>query len=146
MSDDSRTDLIMRQMGFGPDDEGPLVSKLRGEMARQVHEHGLIRRSAGTWAPEHGLAGMNLSQEERARAFLEVEWIIARGYTSEVRCLDRPFGWRYNFKRDKWKYEIAWSDILVWLGDRWRLFRLDCRVGWDRLRGIRNPYARKATP
>jgi hypothetical protein len=136
MSGDDRTNKIMRNMGFADDDEGPLVLKLRGEIARQVHEHGLVNRSAGTWAPEHGLAGMKLSQEERARAILEMEWSIARGYTSEVRCLDRPWGKKIDVRTT---FYVNWDD--TWCGDRWRSFKMDVRIAWDRLRGIRNPYS-----
>jgi hypothetical protein len=134
-------DEMMGHMGFAPTDTGPNVTNLRKIVARQMSE-GMVNRSAGTWAPEHGPAGMNLPAEERARAFLEIEWAMAQGYSCEVKCIDRPFGWRFYFKEDKWRYEIKWSRIPVWLGDRWRSIVLDAKVLGDRLRGKHNPYAR----
>jgi hypothetical protein len=142
MNANDRTDVIMKRMGFEPSDEGRMVSRLRGEIARQVHEHGLVNRSAGTWAPEYGPAGMFLGSEERARAFLEMEWSLARGYSSEVKCLDRPWGRKRDLKKGRTYYFVDWKDIPVWFGDRWRSFKMDLRIAFDRLRGIRNPYSR----
>lgn len=138
-------DQMMARMGFSPTDNGRYVTDLRKLVRRQISE-GMINRSAGSWAPEHGLGGMRLPAEERARAFLEMEWELAQGHSYEVKCFDRPFGWRYHLKRDQWRYEIVFSKIPAWLGDRWRSFRMTLRARGSRLLGNRNPYARSAAP
>lgn len=70
-------DEMMAGMGFATSDIGPNVTELRVIVGHQI-DNGLINRSAGTWAPEHGPAGMKLSAEERAAAFLEVESAIEK--------------------------------------------------------------------
>lgn len=75
---------IMWQMGFYPQDSGgPNVTKLRGMIARQI-ENGLVGASAGTWAPECGPAGMKLSPEERAAAWIELQEAIDAGHYTEL--------------------------------------------------------------
>jgi hypothetical protein len=142
MTNVDRAETIMTRMGFSDSDNGPMVSELRNEIVEQVRDRGLVSRSAGTWAPECGPAGRNLSAEERARAHLEVEWALSHGYCSEMKCLDRPWGKRINVRTMKRTYYIVWDDLPVWAGDRWRSAKMKARIAWDRLRGIRNPYAR----
>ena len=142
MTDDERTEAIMARMGFRPDDDGPMVTALRKEMRHQVQDHGLVNRSGGSWAPQYGFNGMLLPPEQRARAFLEVEWSLAQGYHCEVKCMDRPWGKRTDVRTMKRTYFVKLDDVPVWLRDRWRSFLLDIRIRWDKLRGIRNPYSR----
>lgn len=76
-------DQMMAVMGFSPDDVGPNVSELRSTIAKQL-DNGLIWRSAGTWSPECGPAGMKLSPEQRAEAFLEIDKAVAEGRCTTI--------------------------------------------------------------
>lgn len=145
MNDEERTNFIMVRMGFAPADVGQNVSALRKEIGRQVREHGLTDRSDGTWAPEHGPRGMKLSAEDRARAFLELEWELAQGHYCKQSIIDPPFGWRCDLLRKKWRYEIVFSDVPTWIGDCWRSGWLSLRV-WFKRRVLRrrNPYSTSA--
>lgn len=80
-------DDIMWGMGFTAAQKGPNVTKLRSIMAKQI-ENGLKFHSAGTWALEHGPAGMKLSPEERAAAFIEVQEAIDAGQYTELDFAD----------------------------------------------------------
>lgn len=138
-----KTRAIMYRMGFSEADTGPMVTELRTLIKRQVSQ-GLVNRSAGTWAPEHGLAGMKLSPEERARVFLEVEWELEQLHSCEVKCMDPVWGWKYDFKKEKWKFFFRGDRLIPKVGDGWRQFRMDCRVFWNkRVLGRANPYARR---
>lgn len=137
---------IFQRMGFSISNQGPYVYELYKTIEKQV-EKGLINRSAGTWAPEHGRAGMRLDPEERARAFLEMDWEIANGYTCLMNCIDRPFGWKYYLNKDTkaWtkRYEIRWKYIPSWLGDRFRSYGLSWKsFFYKKVLGRTNPYRR----
>lgn len=116
---------IMLDMGFPESEQGPYVTELRKVIAEQV-SHGLVRRSGGTWAPEcfDEKGAWTISHEDRARAFLEVEWEMKHGHTAEVKNLDG--GWDYPLSK---------------LGDLWRRLLMDLRVWRDKvLLGRVNPY------
>lgn len=131
---------IMLRMGFAASDNGPYVTELRQSIKQQVAD-GLVNRSGGTWAPEYGPAGMLLPTEERARAFLQMDWEVAQNNHCEMRCLDRPFGWKYNIKADTKHYEIKWRRMPAYFGDRWRSFKLSMRVFYTkRILRRKNPY------
>ena len=111
-------DEMMARMGFTATDTGPHVTDLRKLVARQMSE-GMTNRSAGTWAPgDH-------SAEDRAQAFLEMEWAIQQGHCYEVRNLDS-----------------GWSRPASMIGDWFRLMGFHFRKMRSRLLGRRNPYAR----
>lgn len=80
-------DEMMYEMGFLSTDTGPNVTELREIVDRQM-KNGLTYRSAGTWSHECGYAGMKLSAEDRAAAFLEIEKAIEAGRFVEIGPVD----------------------------------------------------------
>lgn len=111
-----RADQIMLEMGFPETERGPYSTELRALVCRQVSE-GLRRRSAGTWARD------DIPCEERAKAFLAVEWEFAHGHAHEVKAIGG----------------FAWDNIPAWIGDRLRELRFHWRK-WQN-RKLINPYA-----
>lgn len=128
-------DDIMNKMGFPASEQGHYVTLLRASIERQVRDHGLAGASYGSWAG-------NPDAEERARAFLEVEWAIAHGHSYQTECLDDfPIN-RYFSTRDmRWHYEFKPCRIAPWLRDQWRVLWFHFRVTRDRLLGRTNPFA-----
>lgn len=127
-------------MGFLPEHSGPNVQALREVIARRV-SNGLTYMSAGSWSPGCGPAGMNLTPEERARAFLAIEWAQENGHSYLVKVPDPPIHWTFNTKTMRRGIRIHWSQIVPWIGDRFRELAFLWRVRRDRRNGRCNPYA-----
>lgn len=121
----SKANEIMRSMGFSDNENGPFVSQLRKNVEKQV-ANGLVRRSGGTWAPEcfDEKGRFTITAEDRAKAMLAYDWALEREHSFRVECID-GFEWRYAH---------------LWLGDRWREFRMNLRVWRDKIFRIKNPY------
>lgn len=125
-------DEMMARMGFTPTDLGPYVSQLRVLTARRMSE-GMVNASSGTWADEcyerdeRGfITGYKISAEERARAFLEVEWEMEHGHSCLIEMVD-SLTWR------------RWYRFPAWVRDRVRSAGMAYRVWRDRKNA--NPYA-----
>ena len=129
-----KTDQIMQNMGFPPDDNSLTVAELRKVVARQVSE-GMTHRSYGTWAP-----GVH-SNETRAKAFLAVEWEMQHNHCTEVKCFDGFIRRGFNTKTMRRTIRVKWRYFFPWLGDFWRRAETRLRIWRDDRRGVRNPWS-----
>lgn len=112
---------IMRRLGFDDDEMGRYVAALRARVAEMVAKEGIAEFHVHCVSP-------NLNNEERARAILELEWSLARGYSAQVDVS--------SLRR--------WRDLLPWCRGRLRILRMRYRFRRDRLLGIRNPWGKAA--
>lgn len=132
MMDDERTSKIVERMGFAESDTGPFVTELRGHVARQVTESGLVSRSAGSW--DGGIA--SVPAETRAREMLAMDWAISRGHCYRTEAIDGLWWWQTNLKTMRRRLRVDWA----WFGDCWRWLGMKLRINRDYVLGIRNPY------
>lgn len=119
----TRTDSIMLSYGFQPEDTGPFVQQMRREIRTQV-ANGLYSA--------HALWAGNGTPEQRARAWLEVEWEVRHGGAYRVKAMGGLIGRSFNIETGERRYRIKWA----WFGDRLRQARARARRVW----AGRNPY------
>lgn len=89
------------------------------------------------WGPRAG----ELTDEERARHLLAINWQIERGHCNRVRVIDAEIiEKRYMIPTKKTTYRINFSIIPDLLLDKIDKLVADIRKFRDRILGIKNPY------